>query len=61
MASRRKTFTPPVTPGPPRDDDPSVYAAFMAALLAATIVATKAVEVRRGNGRLQLDYDDPNG
>lgn len=61
MASRRKSFTPPVTPGPPRDDDPSVYSAFVAAMLNGTIVATKAVEVRKGNGRLRLDYDDPNG
>lgn len=64
MASKRKTFTlPPQANGkdPPRDDDPAMYAAFMGALLDGTIAATALIESRRGNGKLQFDYDDPNG
>lgn len=55
MATRRKTFTPkePVRQG-------QSYAEFMAALLAGTIKASKLIDQVRG-GRLELEYDDPNG
>lgn len=57
MASKKKTFSPKSK----RDDDPAVYAEFMASVLDGTVKATDCIEVRKGNGKLQLDYDDPNG
>lgn len=58
MASVRKKFTPARTD--PKTDA-HMYFAFLAAMLAGTVVATKLVEGRKGNGDLDLDYDDPNG
>jgi hypothetical protein len=59
MASRRKTFTPKG----PAPTDPHQYAAFAADVLLNNISAqaTKLIESRDGNGKLVLEYDDPNG
>lgn len=57
MASARKTFNPKNT----RRDDQSDYGEFMAALLKGDVVATKLIETRQGNGKLKIEYDDPNG
>ncbi len=58
MASRRKKYNPHRGPIP---GDAALYAEFLADLLDGTVKATKLIEARLGNGRLDLDYDDPNG
>lgn len=55
MASRRKRFTPTKPPA----SKVHLYADFIARLLDQTITATAVHEVK--NGRVHLDYDDPNG
>lgn len=57
MASARKKFNPK---GKVKTDI-DMYNAFLADLLSGAIVAAKLVESRKGNGDLDLDYDDPNG
>lgn len=36
------------------------YAELMKAILAGTVTATKVIESRDGQGKLVLQYDDPN-
>jgi hypothetical protein len=55
MASRRKRFTPTKPPA----SQSHLYADFIARLLDQTIKATALHEVK--NGRLRLEYDDPDG
>ena len=56
MATRRKRFRPTG-----RAETPAhMYAQFVAALLAGTITAEAIIESTE-NGRVVLDYDDPNG
>jgi hypothetical protein len=57
MATARKKFNPK---GKVKTDI-DTYNAFMADLLSGAVVAIKLVEGRKGNGALDLDYDDPNG
>lgn len=59
MASKRKKHLP--HRGPAKRPE-NLYQEFMADLLDGTIVATRLVEKRNpGNGKLELEYDDPNG
>jgi hypothetical protein len=57
MASARKTFNPKNNKRNDADD----YGEFMASLLKGEIVAAKLIESRLGNGKLKIEYDDPNG
>lgn len=60
MASKkRKKYNPHRRSAP---NDENMYEEFMADLLDGTVKADKLVESRNpGNGKLDLDYDDPNG
>ena len=59
MASRRKRYRP--SRRPDLYGDPAEYAKFLADLLEGSITATRLVEERGPNGKLELSYDDPQG
>jgi hypothetical protein len=59
MAQRRIRYER--TKSPEAFEPPSVYANFMADLLAGKITPTKLVETKDARGNLALDYDDPSG
>lgn len=59
MASKRKSFGRKYDQT--LDSDAAVYRDFIKQVLTAEIVAVALIETRQGNGKLKLDYDDPNG
>lgn len=57
MASRRKQHRPKGK----APTSPHQYAAFIGDVADGSIAAEALHEVELGNGRLRLDYDDPDG
>lgn len=57
MASARKRYNPHKS----TDSEKVQYRTFLEDLLLGTIKAEKLIESRNGQGKLILDYDDPNG
>ena len=59
MAAARKPFVRKYDPT--LDSDAAVFGDFLRQLLKGEITAIKLIETRQGNGKIKIDYDDPNG
>jgi hypothetical protein len=57
MASARKNLNPKK----PSNDKKVLYADAIKQILTGQVTATRLVETTLPNGKLKLEYDDPNG